>query len=102
MQANQRLQNRQASRQYMDYDLLATNAPLRDALRFNAPALDTGALEKLARSLGSAQMQEHARLANLHRELADAYNARRSMIANNASTAPYAAQTAAPCGPPAA
>jgi putative acyl-CoA dehydrogenase len=50
----------------VDYDLLATNAPLRDALRFNAPALDTGALEKLARSLGSAQMQEHARLANLH------------------------------------
>ncbi|MDB5750155.1 MAG: acyl-CoA dehydrogenase domain protein, partial [Ramlibacter sp.] len=50
----------------VDYNLLETNRPLRDALRFNAPALDTGALSGLGALLGSAEMQAHARLANVH------------------------------------
>jgi putative acyl-CoA dehydrogenase len=49
-----------------DYDLFATNRPLQDALRFNAPQLDTAPLARLGRLAGTAQMQEHARLANTH------------------------------------
>ncbi|KQP14895.1 isovaleryl-CoA dehydrogenase [Pseudorhodoferax sp. Leaf267] len=49
-----------------DYDLFATNAPLRDALRFNAPSLQLAPLEALGRELGSSTMQGHARLANVH------------------------------------
>jgi putative acyl-CoA dehydrogenase len=49
-----------------DYDLFATNQPLRDALRFNAPGLQTAPLEALGRELGTSQMQTHARLANAH------------------------------------
>jgi putative acyl-CoA dehydrogenase len=49
-----------------DIDLYATNRPLRDALRFNAPGLDTAELARLGATLGSAQMQAHARLANVH------------------------------------
>jgi putative acyl-CoA dehydrogenase len=50
----------------VDYDLFSTNRPLADALRFNAPALDTAPLARLGARLGSAEMQEHARLANTH------------------------------------
>jgi putative acyl-CoA dehydrogenase len=50
----------------VDHDLFAGNAPLRDALRFNAPGLDTTALAALGRRLGTADMQQHARLANVH------------------------------------
>lgn len=50
----------------VDYDLFATNRPLADALRFNAPALATAPLARLGQRLGSAEMQEHARLANTH------------------------------------
>ncbi|MET0543796.1 MAG: isovaleryl-CoA dehydrogenase, partial [Variovorax sp.] len=46
------------------YDLLAGNAALRDALRFNAPALPLAPLEHLGSLLGTAEMQAHARLAN--------------------------------------
>jgi len=49
-----------------DYNLLATNRPLRDALKFNAPALDTAELSQLGAALGSSAMQTHARLANVH------------------------------------
>ena len=49
-----------------DYDLFATNRPLQDALRFNAPQLDPAPLARLGRLAGTAQMQEHARLANTH------------------------------------
>jgi len=49
-----------------DYNLLATNRPLRDALKFNAPALDTAELRQLGAVLGSNAMQTHARLANVH------------------------------------
>lgn len=48
------------------YDLFATNRPLRDALRFNAPDLDTAPLAALGKLAGSGEMQAHARLANTH------------------------------------
>ena len=50
----------------VDYDLFGGNRALQDALRLNAPALDTAPLANLGRQLGSAQMQQHARLANVH------------------------------------
>ncbi|MFT4267324.1 MAG: isovaleryl-CoA dehydrogenase, partial [Xenophilus sp.] len=50
----------------VDYDLFATNHALQDALRFNAPALQLAPLQALGRALGSAEMQAHARLANVH------------------------------------
>jgi putative acyl-CoA dehydrogenase len=49
-----------------DYNLFDTNRPLRDALKFNAPALDTAELGRLGATLGSSVMQAHARLANVH------------------------------------
>jgi len=49
-----------------DYNLFDTNRPLRDALKLNAPALDTAGLSQLGAALGSATMQTHARLANVH------------------------------------
>lgn len=49
-----------------DYNLFDTNRPLRDALKFNAPALDTYELSQLGAKLGSTAMQTHARLANIH------------------------------------
>jgi putative acyl-CoA dehydrogenase len=50
----------------VDYNLFAKNRPLRDALKFNAPRMDTAALSALGVALGSANMQTHARLANVH------------------------------------
>jgi putative acyl-CoA dehydrogenase len=50
----------------VDYNLFETNRPLRDALKLNAPRLDTGGLAALGASLGSGAMQTHARLANIH------------------------------------
>ncbi len=50
----------------VDYNVFETNRPLRDALKFNAPALATAALSALGEKLGSAEMQIHARLANVH------------------------------------
>jgi putative acyl-CoA dehydrogenase len=48
------------------YNLFDTNRALRDAVRFNAPALDTAPLSRLGALLGTAGMQTHARLANTH------------------------------------
>ncbi|MES2940869.1 MAG: isovaleryl-CoA dehydrogenase [Pseudomonadota bacterium] len=48
------------------YNLFDGNRPLRDALRFNAPQLDTAPLAALGALLGSQEMQAHARLANVH------------------------------------
>jgi putative acyl-CoA dehydrogenase len=48
------------------YNLFATNRPLQDALRFNAPDLDTAPLRALGELLGSEAMQAHARLASIH------------------------------------
>jgi putative acyl-CoA dehydrogenase len=50
----------------VDYNLLEGNQGLRSALGFNAPRLDTQPLLTLGRVLGSAPMQQHARLANVH------------------------------------
>src|SRR6478735_6483553 len=50
----------------VDYKLFEGNQALRDALRFNAPQLDTAPLAKLGALAGSVEMQEHARLANVH------------------------------------
>ncbi|MDB5882484.1 MAG: isovaleryl-CoA dehydrogenase [Ramlibacter sp.] len=50
----------------VDYNLFAGNRALRDALKFNAPQLEHGALHALGAELGEAQMQLHARLANVH------------------------------------
>jgi putative acyl-CoA dehydrogenase len=49
-----------------DYNLFDTYRPLRDALKFNAPTLDTAELSQLGAVLGSSAMQMHARLANIH------------------------------------
>jgi putative acyl-CoA dehydrogenase len=46
------------------YNLFETNRALRDALRFNAPGLDTAPLSQLGALLGTEAMQTHARLAN--------------------------------------
>ncbi|MDO8456127.1 MAG: acyl-CoA dehydrogenase family protein [Burkholderiaceae bacterium] len=50
----------------VNYNLYETNRPLQDALKFNAPGLDTAELVQLGARLGTAEMQAHARLANLH------------------------------------
>ena len=50
----------------VDYNLLTGNRPLLDALKFNAPNLDTAELSSLGQTLGTTEMQTHARLANVH------------------------------------
>ena len=52
----------------VDYNLFETNRPLRDALKFNAPQLHVAQLQELGVTLGSAEMQAHARLANTTRQ----------------------------------
>jgi len=49
-----------------NYDLFATNRPMRDALAHHAPALNIRALSELGTTMGSAQMHAHARLANVN------------------------------------
>jgi putative acyl-CoA dehydrogenase len=51
---------------FEDVNLFETNAALRDALEVNQPGLATGSLAALGALAGSAAMQRHARLANLH------------------------------------
>jgi putative acyl-CoA dehydrogenase len=48
------------------YNLFERNLGLRDALRLNAPQLDTAPLAALGATLGTSEMQNHARLANVH------------------------------------
>ncbi len=48
------------------YNLFTGNRALQDALKFNAPQLDTVGLAWLGEQLGSDAMQTHARLANTH------------------------------------
>lgn len=50
----------------VDVNLFTGNRPLRDALKFNAPQLDSSRLVTLGAEMGSAAMQQHARLANVH------------------------------------
>ncbi|MBY4599572.1 isovaleryl-CoA dehydrogenase [Ottowia caeni] len=49
-----------------DVNLFNGNRALQDALRFNAPGLDSAPLAALGALAGSAEMQQHARLANVH------------------------------------
>ncbi|WP_334190753.1 acyl-CoA dehydrogenase family protein, partial [Noviherbaspirillum sp.] len=49
-----------------DVNLFEANQPLRDALKLNASTLDTAGLARLGALAGSADMQNHARLANVH------------------------------------
>ncbi len=49
-----------------DINLFDTNRPLQDALRFNAKGADTERLRTLGAVVGSAAMQNEARLANAH------------------------------------
>jgi putative acyl-CoA dehydrogenase len=48
-----------------DYNLFSGNHALQDALKFNAPDLDTAQFAKLGAELGTSEMQNHARLANV-------------------------------------
>jgi putative acyl-CoA dehydrogenase len=50
----------------VNYNLFDSNRPLQDALKFNAPQLDATELSRLGATLGRADMQAHARLANTH------------------------------------
>ena len=49
----------------VDVNLFDGNRPMQDALKFNAPALVTAHLRALGQQVGSAEMQQHARLANV-------------------------------------
>ena len=49
----------------VNVNLFAADRPLRDALRFHAPDLATHDLERLGAMAGGADMQTHARLANV-------------------------------------
>lgn len=49
----------------VDLNLFDTNRALQAALAFNAPGLDTAGLRALGATVGSAEMQVHARLANV-------------------------------------
>jgi putative acyl-CoA dehydrogenase len=49
----------------VDVNLFTGNQGLQAALAFNAPSLDTASLSTLGESLGSSEMQAHARLANV-------------------------------------
>ena len=53
----------------VNYNLFESNRSLRDALKFNAPGLgsyEMAELTQLGARLGTAEMQTHARLANVH------------------------------------
>ncbi len=52
---------------YANVDLFAADAALRGVLAFVVPTLETAPLSALGQLAGSASMQEHARLANVHR-----------------------------------
>ncbi|QCB46473.1 isovaleryl-CoA dehydrogenase [Hydrogenophaga sp. PAMC20947] len=49
----------------VDVNLFAGNQALQAALAFNAPLLDVAPLQALGAQVGSAEMQTHARLANV-------------------------------------
>jgi putative acyl-CoA dehydrogenase len=51
---------------FVGVNLFDTDRGLSDALRFNAPALDTAALSKLGAEAGSDDMVAHARNANVY------------------------------------
>ena len=50
----------------VDVNLFSANRAMQAALKFNAPGLDTAPLHALGATVGSAEMQTLARLANVH------------------------------------
>ena len=56
-------------------NLFDSHAALKDALRLNAPGLDLAPLSELGALLGSAHMQAHARLANVHQPVLRSHDA---------------------------
>jgi putative acyl-CoA dehydrogenase len=54
------------SRAFEGVNLYQANRPLQDALALHAPGVSTAKLEVLGAELASAEMQNHARLANSH------------------------------------
>ena len=57
-----------------DYNVFTGNQALRDALKFNAPELDTSELVTLGAKLGAAEYQTHARLANVYTPVLHAHD----------------------------
>ena len=58
-----------------DLNLFEANAPLQDALRLNAPGLDLAPLQALGQLAGSREMQQHARLAHVHKPVLRTHDA---------------------------
>ena len=65
---------------YSGVNLFRVNRPLQDALRVQAPGLDTTRLDALGAEAGSAAMQTHARLANAHPPVLHTHNGRGQRI----------------------
>jgi len=59
----------------VNYNLFEASRPLQDALKFNAPGLNTAKLAQLGARLGTAKMQTHARLPNVHAPVLRTYDA---------------------------
>jgi putative acyl-CoA dehydrogenase len=59
---------------WVGVNLFGANRPLRDALAHHAPTLDTARLRALGALVGSAEMQQHARLANHHKPVLHAHD----------------------------
>ena len=57
-----------------NYNVFTGNQALRDALKFNAPDLDTASLAALGDKLGTAEYQTHARLANVYTPVLHAHD----------------------------
>lgn len=57
-----------------NYNVFTGNQALRDALKFNAPDLDTASFAALGDKLGSTEYQTHARLANVHTPVLHAHD----------------------------
>ena len=57
-----------------DYNVFTGNQALRDALKFNAPDLDTAEFVALGEKLGTAEFQTHARLANVYTPVLHAHD----------------------------
>lgn len=59
---------------WVGVNLFGANRPLRDALAHHAPTLDAARLRALGALVGSAEMQQHARLANHHKPVLHAHD----------------------------
>jgi putative acyl-CoA dehydrogenase len=58
----------------VDYNLFTGNRPLQDSIKFNAPELSTDVLQSQGAQWGTAEMQTHARLANVHTPVLHTHN----------------------------